>query len=774
MKRKNYIFSLASALLMGTMALSLTACSSEDNIVNNIQQPAQGEVHTYTVSIPATFSDNAGTRAVEFDNSSTPAITTKFVEDEKVYVFNNNPSTPQLLGGYLLVKNVSTDKKSCELQGQVTGTISPDDEVALLYNLNNINSPVYSVTDFYYEYNDQKGTAASCVDGATATMKVKEIGDASNNYKMTFYAPGDADKTEAKALFANVQSMFRFQFADDTAPTTPIKVKTLNIQSKNVQLARRYYLPVGSTYPYWSVSDGIDVTPTTATDDYLYVALCFNANGQSNNELYFSVTDDAGYAYKGSKSGPTGGFQNGKYYYNTAPIALAKLSAPTITWTNPSTPVAANTSFIYAFPVGADEDPDYDITVSGTCNGYAFDISSTGNKGTIRLNSLNATWKNADPTTPFISVTNGDVLFELTGANSITCNTNYAIHDGNNLKLSCTGASATLTVTASSSDFCGILGDSNYEQSQVGGAYNYYPTTTELDVTPQLAAPGYTVTRSARTDNSDGTYTWTYTVAPSTDLATPLTLEATANGNIMVYPKITMSYSVDGGTPVEISANTTIGVTAGQKVSFYSTNSALVKVEGGTRRCTSIRPVIPCYVYGNVMSLIDDSGTGFANDKTISADLALCGLFNINGNTNPNLINHPTKRILLPATTLADNCYENMFYGCTGLTVAPDLPATELKSQCYKYMFYGCTNLTTAPDLPAPTLVDGCYWGMFSGCTKLNYVKCLATNVSAQFCLDNWLEGVSATGTFVKASSGADWAVAGSNGIPTAWTVTSE
>ena len=40
MKRKNYIFSLASALLMGTMALSLTACSSEDNIVNNTQQPA--------------------------------------------------------------------------------------------------------------------------------------------------------------------------------------------------------------------------------------------------------------------------------------------------------------------------------------------------------------------------------------------------------------------------------------------------------------------------------------------------------------------------------------------------------------------------------------------------------------------------------------------------------------------------------------------------------------------------------------------------------------
>lgn len=278
----------------------------------------------------------------------------------------------------------------------------------------------------------------------------------------------------------------------------------------------------------------------------------------------------------------------------------------------------------------------------------------------------------------------------------------------------------------------------------------------------------------------------------------PLTLEATANGNIMVYPKITMSYSEDGGALVEISANTTINVNAGQKVSFYSTNSALAKLESSILGCTYFRPNIPCYVYGNVMSLIDDSGNGFANDKTISAEIALTGLFN--SNMGGNVINHPTKPILLPATTLANRCYEDMFSGCTGLTTAPDLPATELKSECYKtmfygctgltkapdlpattlanncymYMFFGCTNLTTAPDLPAPTLVFGCYDHMFSGCNSLNYVKCLATNVSAQYCLDNWLDGVSATGTFVKASSGADWAVAGSNGIPSGWTVQTE
>ena len=256
----------------------------------------------------------------------------------------------------------------------------------------------------------------------------------------------------------------------------------------------------------------------------------------------------------------------------------------------------------------------------------------------------------------------------------------------------------------------------------------------------------------------------------------PLTLEATANGNIMVYTKFTMSYSVDGGALEEISTNTTINVTAGQKVSFYSTNSALAKIESGISSSTSIIPIIPCYVYGNVMSLIDDSGTGFANDKTISADHALMNLFHESSGTCPNLINHPTKRILLPATTLANNCYDQMFYDCTGLTVAPDLPATELKSLCYYYMFHGCTSLTTAPDLPAPTLAERCYMCMFEGCTSLYYVKCLATNVSAMLCLYKWLKDVSATGTFVKAS-GASWSVAdsdGSSGYPSGWTVQTE
>ena len=34
-------------------------------------------------------------------------------------------------------------------------------------------------------------------------------------------------------------------------------------------------------------------------------------------------------------------------------------------------------------------------------------------------------------------------------------------------------------------------------------------------------------------------------------------------------------------------------------------------------------------------------------------------------------------------------------------------------------MFYGCTSLTTAPALPATTLAESCYECMFADCTSL-------------------------------------------------------
>ena len=93
----------------------------------------------------------------------------------------------------------------------------------------------------------------------------------------------------------------------------------------------------------------------------------------------------------------------------------------------------------------------------------------------------------------------------------------------------------------------------------------------------------------------------------------------------------------------------------------------------------------------------------------------------------------------LPAMTLKTQCYFQMFYECTSLQSAPDLPATTLADECYYEMFYKCTALTTASELKATTLAKECYYSMFNGCTKLKSVTMLATDVSADLCLNKWL-----------------------------------
>lgn len=126
----------------------------------------------------------------------------------------------------------------------------------------------------------------------------------------------------------------------------------------------------------------------------------------------------------------------------------------------------------------------------------------------------------------------------------------------------------------------------------------------------------------------------------------------------------------------------------------------------------------------------------------------------------------------LPATNLAYGCYRTMFDGCSSLANAPTLPATVLTGYCYDSMFRGCSSLTEAPALSASTLVSYCYTGMFSGCSQLQSVTCLATNPpssSGYYYTNNWLDGVSANGTFTK-KAGAEWQT-GNFGIPSGWTV---
>lgn len=124
----------------------------------------------------------------------------------------------------------------------------------------------------------------------------------------------------------------------------------------------------------------------------------------------------------------------------------------------------------------------------------------------------------------------------------------------------------------------------------------------------------------------------------------------------------------------------------------------------------------------------------------------------------------------LPATTLADSCYQSMFSGCTSLTTAPVLSSTTLAERCYRTMFEGCTSLTTSPTLPATILLIECYDNMFYQCSDLSSITMLATDISANRCLNRWVGGVAASGTFTKAASMTSLPT-GNSGIPSGWTI---
>ena len=125
----------------------------------------------------------------------------------------------------------------------------------------------------------------------------------------------------------------------------------------------------------------------------------------------------------------------------------------------------------------------------------------------------------------------------------------------------------------------------------------------------------------------------------------------------------------------------------------------------------------------------------------------------------------------LPASELAPICYAYMFAECSSLTDAPALPATTLDTECYQFMFWNCTSLTQAPVLPATTVARKAYQWMFWNCTSLNYIKMMATDISATDCLKDWVLGVPSSGTFVK-NSAATWEnFYGTSGIPEGWNV---
>ena len=250
----------------------------------------------------------------------------------------------------------------------------------------------------------------------------------------------------------------------------------------------------------------------------------------------------------------------------------------------------------------------------------------------------------------------------------------------------------------------------------------------------------------------------------------------------------TIQYSKNNGTWNSITSTTggtTFSVSAGDVIRFKGTNATYSSRSASTYANTFSGTTAKVKIYGNIMSFI--VGDNFQTAKTFSSTYVFRSFLSISGVMDAENLVLPATALTegcymglladtmisiapkLPATVLAKSCYWNLFLRCANLVTPSELPAITMKESCYRAMYYG-TSITTAPDLSATTLTTSCYYQMFDQCSELNYIKCLATNISATTPLNSWVRGVASSGTFVKAASMSSWP-SGNNGIPSGWTV---
>ena len=223
---KKFITDIKTMVSLLMVGVAFVACSSDDSIIEESQQPANGK---YTMTVEATKgSDDAvnsrTTRALSLDGKTLNAT---WAEGEEVTVYNETKKAA--LTGTLVAQSSGA---STTLKGTLTGTIENGDQLKLKFL-----SPTYGTQD---------GTLTG---SATSIDKVCDYAEAT----VSVTAVSGGNITTSTASFVNQQAIVKF---------------TLKKKADNSDLE----IPAATAF---TVNDGTNdytVTPTSATN-VLFVAI---------------------------------------------------------------------------------------------------------------------------------------------------------------------------------------------------------------------------------------------------------------------------------------------------------------------------------------------------------------------------------------------------------------------------------------------------------------------------------------------------------------------
>jgi hypothetical protein len=283
----NKLFSFIILLIIG---VTIYSCSK------NLDSKEEYNHTKLRVNIPAMM---ASSKAVEESG------VTSFSMLDKVAVYNWPHSLDRNHFWDSEFLYPDSDGVSVNLQGSLAGTYQKGDSLLLIYNTslkkgdfeNAWNDGVIVV-----DYTKQNGILGNVKDAAFAKVEVVSV--------------NDNCITTTKAHFEALQSIFKLTFKYGNKD---LKIKYLTIYSDGDNLIDSYTDYLGK---YWSTSpNGYNHTLNCVNISYdsalttVYVSLSFQGN--PSDLIVFSVVDEDGKVYTGSKAAPVEGFKNGRFYTST-------------------------------------------------------------------------------------------------------------------------------------------------------------------------------------------------------------------------------------------------------------------------------------------------------------------------------------------------------------------------------------------------------------------------------------------------------------------------
>ena len=277
---------------------ALTACSSEDNIVND--QPVNPTApKTYTMIVQATKGDAAATRGLSLDGNT---LNVKWNEGEKVVVMQDDDEL-----GTLTATPDPDDPTKATLTGELD-ELDPKEDIE--FHLHSASCD-YSRQSGVLLSKDGKNSIEENFDYALCTVEAE-----SDKIKTSVVKNPDGDKyylvtIEGGITLESQQAIVKFTLVDKADATTPMNVTRLEV------------------YDHYYIIFVEPVSPTNA----LYVAV--NSDG-AELDYHLKAVTATGDVYTYDHSDVT--FLCGKYYevkvqmtkQQPATIDLSKLSEPYI------------------------------------------------------------------------------------------------------------------------------------------------------------------------------------------------------------------------------------------------------------------------------------------------------------------------------------------------------------------------------------------------------------------------------------------------------------